>query len=94
MHNEKVELVFAASVSEAIGAIEAHDDFTALLTDFNLGDGTGNEVAARFTQKFPQELVLGMSGNPYHSFDPNVFKFVLKKPFGQDEKAVLQSICS
>ncbi len=93
--NPNVQLVFAGSVGEAINAIEAHDDFAVLLSDFNLGDGTGNDVAARFVEKFPEELVLGMTGNPNHTFDPNVFKHVLEKPFASDgDNHVLRSICS
>jgi len=87
--------VFAGGVGEAMTAIETHDDFAVLLSDFNLGDGNGNDVGARFVEKFPEELVLGMTGNPDHSFDLKVFKHVLVKPFmSEGDKQVLRNICS
>lgn len=92
--NPNAPLVFAASVSEAANIIEVHDDLRALLTDFDLHPGTGNDVARHFKEKFPEANVLGMSGNPYHEFDPNIFNHVLRKPFGSEDLRVLDSLCS
>ncbi|MEK7652098.1 MAG: response regulator [Patescibacteria group bacterium] len=92
--NENARVVFAGSVEEAATMIGAHDDFGVLLTDFELGDGTGNEVGRRFAEKFPHAVVVGMTGNPENTFDPGIFKRVLNKPFKAEDKAVLDSLCS
>ncbi|MHB8871157.1 MAG: response regulator [Candidatus Doudnabacteria bacterium] len=92
--NPNAHLVLAASVTEAATLIDAHDDLGALLTDFNLGDGTGNDVARHFRKKFPRARVLGMTGNPHHEFDRDIFERVLSKPFPPDDRTVLDSLCS
>lgn len=92
--NPDVSVVLASSVSEAFSAIEDSETFDVLLTDFDLGDGTGNDVAAKFAAKFPKASMFGMSGNPNSAFNPQHFTVILSKPFGETEKAALTDICS
>lgn len=93
--NENAHVVISGSVEEAIAVIEAHDDFGALLTDFDLGDGNGNQVARRFSMKFPNASIYGMTGGLADRFDEQLFKRVLRKPFiDPEDKALLKSLCS
>lgn len=86
------EVITAASASEALQVIEAHEgEIDALLMDINLPDGWGASVAQRLTGARPGMAVVYTTGMP--EIDPILSggmagaEFVIRKPFTGDQLA-------
>ncbi len=53
----------AASVYEALRILQ-HTPVTAIITDYNLPDGTGLEILSASTAQAPSRRILALSGDP------------------------------
>lgn len=55
-------VTYAASFAEATALIEANH-YTLLVTDLQLGDGLGTDLALLFARKFPDAMILLVTGS-------------------------------
>ena len=74
------EVIEASGGAEALQVLEGRTDVTVLLTDCNMPDVSGSDLAQQVVQQWPHIAIVAMSGKPRSAEMPSKAGFIAK-PF-------------